>query len=197
MHVEAVYKKVLFAVLAALIGALITTVIYKYIQRNKVIAEFEQNIYMCQNALSEPYDGLQRGYSYFQSRPRDRISRMNHSREQAQDIYNGQDVKSALYHGRPSLLYLRDLYDFILADEFEDVELFGVCTKPLLQTYFDANLWTFLEELDSYLQTADGAKAYKALTDYYAVAPTELPFISYCCEYEYLTGIPCVHTVSE
>lgn len=180
-------------ILIVIISAFLTLTINSRYERNKAIAELENSIFSCQNSIQELYDDLQGEKDYFIQNQRITLSRLNYNIERARDFYDERDVLGEMYYARPSLSYLEDLYKFILWDGFNDVELFGICVKPFLETYFDGDLWAFLDDLDTYLQTDDGMKAYLALRSYYTLNP-DTSFQSYCCVYEYYYGTPCIHT---
>ena len=124
--------KIIFAIVSAIISSLITMAIYTGIERHRAIAEFGQYIYICQQSLLRTHNDMHAGRDFLHFSPKNTANHMNQSREHAQDIYQCE----SLDHIRPSLLYLEDLYRFILVDVLEDVELFDMCTGPFLKVDF-------------------------------------------------------------
>lgn len=92
-----------------------------------------------------------------------------------------------------SLLYLEDLYRFILVDVLEDVELFDMCTGPFLKVDFSGDLWLYLDDLDSYLQTDNGAKAFATLSEYFGTN-SDKSIVSYCCVRAKILKTTCIHS---
>ena len=186
---KTIRTKIIFAIVSAIISSLITMAIYTGIERHRAIAEFGQYIYICQQSLLRTHNDMHAGRDFLHFSPKNTANHMNQSREHAQDIYQCE----SLDHIRPILLYLEDLYRFILVDVLEDVELFDMCTCPFLKVDFSGDLWLYLDDLDSYLQTDNGAKAFATLSEYFGTN-SDKSIVSYCCVRAKILKTTCIHS---
>ena len=186
---KTIRTKIIFAIVSAIISSLITMAIYTGIERHRAIAEFGQYIYICQQSLLRTHNDMHAGRDFLHFSPKNTANHMNQSREHAQDIYQCE----SLDHIRQSLLYLEDLYRFILVDVLEDVELFDMCTGPFLKVDFSGDLWLYLDDLDSYLQTDNGAKAFATLSEYFGTN-SDKSIVSYCCVRAKILKTTCIHS---
>lgn len=181
-------KTLIYVFTILMVGALMATIINNIVEQRIAVSEFEKKLYMCQQSMIRTSENLKNDRSFLVLSPKDITTYMHYTQEMAQNLYAGNELNRF----RPSLLYLEDLYQFILIDELDNSELFELCAGPLLQTHFSDSLWAFLDELDLYLQTDDGAKTYATLAEYQG-ATGDTQFVSYCCVQAEITGIPCIH----